>query len=73
MLLGASCRLLEPLWGLLGIIWVIWRAAGCIWGSLGALSEPLGRVLGGSWEHLGRILEAFGVCFGAMLKLGKRL
>ena len=28
-------------------------AAGRIWGSLGALWERLGRVLGGSWEPLG--------------------
>ena len=64
---------LEPLGKILEIIWVIWGAAGCIWGSPGALLEFLRRVLGGSWVHFGSILEAFGVCFGAMLKLGKRL
>ena len=56
---------LEPLRGLLGVIWVILGAAGRIRGSLGALLEPLGSVLGGSWEHFGGILVLYCSNFGA--------
>ena len=41
--------------------------------ALGTLLGPLGRVLGGSWEALGSILESFWYCFGDFLELGKLL
>jgi len=48
-------------------------AARRIFGALGALLEPLGEVLGVSWELLGDILGPFGEDFGAILELGRHL
>ena len=81
---GTSWKFLEASWSLLGLIvelwktpihstWVVLGAAGRILESLGALLGALGRVLEGSWEDLGSILEAFGRCFGGILEFGKRL
>ena len=61
----ALADFLEPLKGLLGVIWVILGAAGCIWGSLGALLEPLGRVLGGSCKYFRRVWGVFWRDLGA--------
>ena len=52
---------------------VILRAARRIFGALGALLEPLGEVLGVSWELSGDILGPFGEDFGAILELGRHL
>ena len=54
------------------VMWVILEAAGRILGPLGAVLEPLGEVLGASWEPLRSILNAFGGCLGMFLELGQR-
>jgi hypothetical protein len=56
---------LEPLGGLLGVIWVILEAAGRILGPPGALLGPLGKILGGSWDHFGGVLAENLSYFGA--------